>query len=280
MFDSSARDLADKLFRDAIRGRAKHLDGSLRKVISGATAAGGLGNGRFHAQLGDIYAEEFRARANLLWDIVQQVLSAHGVVPSVVLARELKTFLNDRLLQQSNELSGLAQRDAERFRASTSLSSAVSKELEPTEEGLDAKVDLFVLQLQRSPVTQSTTSSTVQNFYGGNVGVVQTGAGSVANSQQAITIGDVGTTERALSAMAEALKAVTEAGGFSQKELLSTVADLATESRQSQPNRLKVGQLASGLAIAVQTSAALRPAYELVRTAFLAWGINLPTLGL
>jgi hypothetical protein len=275
MFDSDAQALADRLYADARRKREAHLAGSLMSMTNEATKRNALGNGRFHAALADICAAEFHARVDLLWDIVQQVLSAHGVVPAGDLAQRIKEFLTPRLSKECSELTERARREVARFRGLAHLQAKVSEEFRPAEDGLFARVDLFAKQLSRAPVSPG---SSVQNFYGSTVGAVQTGAGATATVQQSIVVGDTKATETALLALSEALSAITVSGAFSQRELLELVADLVSEVRKPQPSRLKVSQLAAGLGTALQTTAAVKPAYELVRVALLGWGINLPII--
>ena len=103
--------LTEKLYADAKRNREANLAGRIGDLTSDATLNGQLGAGRFHAMIVAEYAQEFRARADLLWDTLQRVLSAHGVLPSGELAATIKAFLTPRLARECDELTGLAGRD-------------------------------------------------------------------------------------------------------------------------------------------------------------------------
>jgi hypothetical protein len=68
-----------------------------------------------------------------------------------------------------------------------------------------------------------------------------------------------------------------ELAGFTQAELLELVKEMRQEVTQPKPSRSKLTKIAGGLALAIQTSKDLKPAYELLRTVLLPWGVLLPT---
>ena len=277
MLSPEIESLADRLFAADKRNRHRHLSDRLQSLTSEATLNGQIGAGRFHALIVDAYVQELRTRVELLWDTLQRVLSAEGIVPSEDLTAAIKTFLTPRIARECSELTELASSHLKRFQAVGSMQARVTDELRPTEDGLFARVDLFTKELRRV-ASAHPASGPVQNFYASTVGVVQTGQGATAAVHQNVVLGDTRATEEALDGLAKALTSVTEAAGYSQRELLELVFELAGEIRKPQPNRLKVNQMATGLGVALQTVAAVKPAYELVRTAFLGWGIHLPML--
>ncbi len=136
MFDSNAQYLADALYQDARRKREHHVADQLRGTVAQASSRGQLGFGPFHAAIADLYAQELRSRADLLWDALQQVVSAHGVLASTNLATELKEFLLPRLARESSELTELARQELDRFRSMGSLTARVSDEFRPERLGI------------------------------------------------------------------------------------------------------------------------------------------------
>ena len=225
-----------------------------------------------------LYCGELRVRADLLWDTLQQVLSVAGVAPGAALEGDLKGFVDERIERQWDYLGDRLQKELMRFQGASHLMESIGDERRRMEESLHARIDLLALQL-RAKVTQQGSlpeTTTVQNFYGGSFGVVQSGAGATAHVTQSITIGDTEATVRALDQLSGALAGRTEIGGYPNQDVLDAVKELRTEVQKPQPSRFRLTQVASGIALAVQTSADLKPAYELMRAALLGWGVTLP----
>ena len=58
--------------------------------------------------------------------------------------------------------------------------------------------------------------------------------------------------------------------------MLGLVVDCRTEAEKPAPNKPKLAALAGGLATMIQTTAALAPAYQLLKAAALPLGVMLP----
>lgn len=279
MIAEDIRGLTIRLYQGQIARRDQHLAQTVNDALAQATSLGALQSSRMQIVISDLFASEYQARVDLLWDILQQVLSAHGISLVGNVASDLKGFLDEVLTAQKDALNQELWRNFDRFRSGgmSAFREKVSSQAIVSKNELDAKVDFFVLGLKARSHEAGAVGGPVQNFYGSTIGVVQTGNSSTAQVSQSLTMGDTAATERALDAVTDALKAHMELAGFTQAELLELVKEMRQEVTQPKPSRSKLTKIAGGLALAIQTSKDLKPAYELLRTVLLPWGVLLPT---
>ncbi len=132
-----------------------------------------------------------------------------------------------------------------------------------------SEVDLYVAELARAARAEGGPGVVVH----GPVGAIQTGPHATANV--AMTI-DTSTREelgQVLSELTEQLQTLGQDQPFSTAEVGELVRDCQEEARKDEPNGTKLRALVGGITTAIQTSAALRPAYETLVSIARAIGI-------
>ena len=192
--------------------------------------------------------------------------------PTVVAA--IRDLVLQRLTRQWQQIEADLSEFISARRALGGLSARLTRTHEQARDGLFARIDLYVRQLRKKAT--NAPQPLTQNFYHSQIGAVQSGDASSAHVSMSVQIGDLGATERAIDALVEAVR---ESGQFADRqknEIVETLHEARTEIAKPTPNRTRVMALLSGTSAVLRTAAAIRPAYESVRTAFLAWDVHLP----
>src|SRR5205823_2772867 len=81
---------------------------------------------------------------------------------------------------------------------------------------------------------------------------------------------------RALDVVGESVRALSEVAEAKPAEIVELTEECRVEAEKDEPNRLRLGALLAGLATAIQTTAALQPAYQALKAAMLLLGIPMP----
>lgn len=143
-------------------------------------------------------------------------------------------------------------------------------------EQLSVEIDLFVLSLEAAPSTAPPGGgSATFNVYA-PVGAIVTGAGASASVVQTLGTEDRRVIVEALDCFAETIRADRTLTAETRRDVIELVQDGQAEFRKERPNSLRVASVLTGLAVAVQTVAAIQPAYAMLKAALLPYGITLP----
>lgn len=134
------------------------------------------------------------------------------------------------------------------------------------------------------PLLDSLSPSQVQgkfpmthnyNFYG-NVGSVQTGDNAIANIIQNLGANERASLAAALQQFKEAIEIAPSLTESQRQELLETVQKCNSQIGSESPSDSTFLDVFNVLGIAIQSISSAQPAYQALKTAFLAFGITLP----
>jgi hypothetical protein len=138
-----------------------------------------------------------------------------------------------------------------------------------------SEIDLFVAGLEQVARVAQNGGATHVNIYGGQVGILQTGASSTAST----TVHLDGTSKREI---AKALNTVEKALGeathvpFDRAEISEMIEESKSELDKPGPNVSRLRSLMVGVATSIQTVASLRPAYDAIKGGLALMGVTLP----
>lgn len=128
-----------------------------------------------------------------------------------------------------------------------------------------------------SPLQVQGASPMIQNFtFHGNVGSVQTGANAVANVVQNLGMNERASLATALQQFKTAIESESSLTEIQKQKLLEITQKCSNEIGSESPDGTKLNDMFNVLGTTVQTLASAPVAYQVLRTTFLACGINLP----
>jgi hypothetical protein len=252
----------------------RQLDRAIGEKLSGFMKRGTLQSSMAARAVGELYGNDMRVRGETSLACLLSVCSTFGVTPEGDLRSELESFLSKELAEQKTQKEQQLQNQAPIKGASPSMWEIASTEFESgydiATRKLRSDLDLYVAVLNRP---QSLTDSSTANVtVHGNVGVVQTGA--YASSSISIDATARGEITAALEVLAAALAEMQEGQGFNKSEIVELIDESKAELAKDKPNVSRLRGLLPSIALAIQTSAALRPAYEILKRALALMGIT------
>ena len=223
-----------------------------------------------------LHTQELVIRASVALGQIKRVAAALGVTFDPQLGASVKDFLTETIQTQSSKLSAVAM-ERQPYKSSGPLGTDVLGEfalvLNRTLRDVGAEVDLWVAALDRQGQEQAAGSTQV--IVSGDVGIMQTGDYATA-SQTIILNGEAKEViAQALEQVAQALEKKPEAQ-FNINEVKELVRECQDEVGKDQPNQTRLRATLIGVATAIQTSAALGPAYQALKGALGFVGITLP----
>lgn len=128
-----------------------------------------------------------------------------------------------------------------------------------------------------SPLQVQGVLPMIQNYnFLGNVGSVQTGANAVATVVQNLGVNERASLITALQQFKNAIESEPSLTEMQKQELLEIMQNCSNEINSETPNDTKLNDMFNVLGATVQTLASAPVAYQVLKTAFLACGINLP----
>jgi hypothetical protein len=261
--------LAIRLIESAIADSEQRAAREERRVREESTTHGGLGSRAVIALWTSLQAEvEFRALA-----IADAFIRVHQTDPA---AAEAATSHDFEMLLRRLLPDAVAPVEERLRRFHQLIGIPIQLTLHESGEAAERKArnrfDLWLLSMQRGG---TTTAARVFNF-NAPVGAVQTGAYAQSAINQSA---DQGAREHLLAA----LDRLTEELGRAAVPLelpVMELSELAQEARlelqKPEPNRLRIAAVGGAIASSIQTVAALRGAYDLIRAALVHWGLPTP----
>lgn len=271
MWDEEARGLARKLITPAMLERQTAFQGEVQRHLGRMNERGLLQSGIAIAGIAALCAGELEVRGQLVMSAFNRVLAARSTRWSPSLADDMKRELASYLEPQRQQLVARLDEESNRLFGRPTPGLSVNSGLLTMK--LTAEIDLFVTRLKTAE--EAGAEPRVMNFYG-PVGAIQTGTQASAVIQQGATAEDERRLAVALEALRDHLQGIDSIGGYPTGEVVSLVDESIVEARKPQPNRLKLATGASAVAVAVQTIAAVRPAYDAIKVALAPFGIHLP----
>ena len=227
---------------------------------SEATMAGASGGSRVIVGLHSMIEEEYGERAARVLALWRQVIQGRGLVLTAPTADLIREEARQALVTRCGDLEHTLDELAA-MRPSTPYAT-VGEVRQRALDRLSADLD-FERVAPGAPAVQPTTAGDQFTIYG-NVGALQTGAGS-----QATVTMHLGPQERAdvLSELRELRRVVEEASLAPEQAgpLIETVNLALVEAEKPTPNAVTLRSLAMGLAVTVQTIGAIPGALEVAR---------------
>jgi hypothetical protein len=246
--DSRARDITTRLLAAELRRRDRVFAHDIAQAKEEMGARGAMRSGMTVVHVRDLAVREFRARAEL-----------NEWIDAAI--DETFQLIVQRVNAETALLGGRARIDI------------LQDETAALKAEFAARADLLVASLERR--AKGTDPSSVFNFYG-TVGAIQTGAAPSASVSQQLGQADLAALSAALERVAEAIARSTDVTPEVRGDVDEVLVELRSEIGKPRQNSLRLRQLASGVAMTIQTVASARPAYEALKTALLAFGIVVP----
>lgn len=104
----------------------------------------------------------------------------------------------------------------------------------------------------------------------------RTGQGFTANVTQIISSDDHEALLQALDDIKKYLESGGDLSGFSKGEVIELIDDSRAEIRKQNPNSMRLKTCLMSIAVSIQTVAALKPTYEIIKLALSHFHITLP----
>src|SRR5262245_52348261 len=270
--DSAAANLARRRIGVRISERQEQLERELARVAAKMAHQGIVESSSHALMVMDLCAQEADIRAQLVWREFATVLMTVGTPPTDDLADQLKAEVAAYLPPSMPQLSIPVSRWEQMLPGITErFHGAVGRAIDKAA----GDIELFVLSLRQREAAAGTIGPTV--VVQGSVQTLQTGANATATIVQHFDAPDRDVLVKALDVVQEALGTVAAAStGIHTAEVLELVRDCRLEAEKPSPNKPKLAALGSGIATMIQTTASLKPAYDLLKSALLPLGVLLP----
>ena len=254
----------------------------INSIRAKAAASGGFGSGHMYYLMTEACRLAVRNRGQFIWNTIWRFVATAGVSYSSELKSELMELFSE-CLQLPDGIDDLMRNilspnsptmpgmTAAIAGASSSLLQQFEKSRADTFERIAGEIDLFVMSLKRVREAEEGRTQTM-NFYA-PVGAVQAGTGSNAYVTQNISNDAKTTLNLAFDAI---IKELPEIQNLPGEELLEIVEDARREVSRDKPNSLKVQTYIITIGTMIQATAALKPAYDLLKQGAAYFGISLP----
>lgn len=267
VLDPALVELARRRIVAEIETRERAFGGERAKLRARFAGYGTPSSSRQFVAMLELCADEADRRAQMAWQALREVVETAQVSPTDVLAGDLKAAFDE-----ITPLYGLRGHiKADRFPDLQKQHLVqLDRAIDAARAKVHAHVDLFVLRLRQRPAAETAAAIT----FNAPVGIVQTGANAVA----VLHLGDRerGAIARALEQLRGDVRALGRVEGADLGEIIDLTDEVQAELEKPQPNRLRVGAVLGGIATAIQTTASLRPAYDVLKAAAALVGVALP----
>ncbi len=272
----------DEIAREQIRIEFEDRDGQLGRDLSimvgeFAIRSGGGLSSRAVLAGAEMFHAELKGRATMALNILRRVCSEIGVESGSDLGPSVKAFLNDVIGREADKLFAHMM-ESNPVSASRGFNMDVRTPYEKVRANALSKVhtevDLFEARI--AALVQQTKASGNQVNVTGSGNVVLTGAFVGSPMNVSIDAGSRATIEKALAVVEDALAKVAEPANFNVAEVRDMIAQSKNELQKPKPNSTLLTTMLVGIATAIQTAGALRPAYDALKWALLPLGITLP----
>lgn len=231
------------------------------ELVDDATRRGMTRSSRLFVVLREAVGQEYNARADVVFRYWQQVIQARGMAHTPDLSALLRKEAESALTEDSRDLEA-ALDQAERISGYSSPAEDVQDLRQRALDAFNANVEFAMIAPGTPPPEPGQAGD--QFTIHGNVGAVQTGAGSSAT----VTM-HVGPFERQsiLNEFRELRRLVHEAAlpPDQLQPIEETLALAIVEAEKPEPNAIILKALAMGTAVTIQTMGALPAALEVAR---------------
>ena len=213
---------------------------------------------------------EFRVRSTLIWYAFARAIDAKRIKLNEVIGSEVKKRISDLLERNSYDLPEHYQK-LKNLVSISSLSNSIAELSKAALERIYTEIDYAMLKHSES----SESSPSVVNIYQ-SYGIVQTGSSSSAALEIKIGAEERVELEKALYAVKQIFEQINLIGESERNEALELVSDVENEIQRGKPNVSRIRGALQGLATSIQTIAAAKQAYQLLKGAASLFGLQLP----
>lgn len=228
------------------------------------------GYGHVYIEVAKAYQEELRARAEIAWRNLHRAHRSFGAPVNDTLSDDLLSAFRAELDLVYGELEQTFQAELARApdRLKLHIRGAYDQELLRHE----TEIEHYVIALRENAKVGAATPA-VYYFYG-NVGAFQTGAGATANVVQYISTENRESLTAALDFVKATLAKAQDLTEKDKGELIELADDAIAEVGKETPNTRRLFAGLQGLAATLQGIASAQPAWEALRAAAAAIGLN------
>jgi hypothetical protein len=238
------------------------------------------GSGAFAARLAMLYKESLSTRATAIVEALKTVHSSFGGPLDEGVDAQLADWGARALADAYQGLEGAYARHLRSFGVELSCVPGLDHTYALAQATVANLPRRHLWELRNVPSRRPqpaglNSSSQVTIHNSGTIGVVQTGAGSIANVQQQWIEGDTSALRSALASLRQALEQSPDVDPEMRQSLLADIDSAGVELQRDQPSRGKLLRWLGGIGASVGTLANIQPAYEAVKSLARALGIPL-----
>lgn len=261
--------------------RNTHLGIEHGRLVSDFVKRGVL-HGSFAIQLtAELYANEIKIRGELALGILLRAIRAYGVDSLESLGDHMKALLRQVIEREAETLTQQMHdraptKNAGEYGAlSIDIDTQFATGVDHAMRKIATEVDLFAAHVSQSQTVNGDVTSPAIHVTG-PVGAILTGDYASASVIQNLDSGAKAEIQRALNVIEAELSKIQPAQDLNKEEVLEMVQDSKIEITKDKPNISKLKATLVGIATSIQTTAALRPAYDGLKGALGLIGISLP----
>ena len=281
MFDANFEKVAREQIKLAFDDQDRQFDLDASNLMGKISVRGALQSSMAARAIGQLCGADIRIRGEIALGRLKRVFSMMVIDPTDDLETDLKAFLdelmNAEVAKQKEKLNNYPtiKRDAARGGAS-SYQIIGNTEFDGAAEHMfrkmNSEITLYAATINAptEPAMPGAPSVIIQ----GDVGFFQTGTHASMN----ITIDAFQKEQitKALDAVQAGLVGAQDSTTFNVAEIKEMVVETNEEVQKEKPNTTKLISMLTGIAGTIQTTAALRQAYESIKSVLSFFGVHLP----
>lgn len=279
MLEDELISIADRQIQLASEQQEDKLSEDIAKIRAELSKRGMLRSSTLVLMVQKACAQAISERGEFIWEILFRCIQTIEIEYDKNLEQQLKSIVSKHLPEQVESLSSLVLEAAKQARMQNlaSLPDEVGKARGAVLNKIYTEIELFLVQLKHStPKATPYSPSQVYNFHNSNIGAIQTGNGSTANVTQQINPQSVPEVLRAFTLIQEKLLSIESLPSSDKSEVIEIVDDGINELKKVKPNISKIKSFISAVGDSISLTADLKPAYEVLKSAALMVGVNLP----
>lgn len=279
MLEDELISIADRQIQLASEQQEDKLSEDIAKIRAELSKRGMLRSSNLVLMVQKACAQAISERGEFIWEILFRCIQTIEIEYDKNLEQQLKSIVSKHLPEQVESLSSLVLEAAKQARMQNlaSLPDEVGKARGAVLNKIYTEIELFLVQLKHStPKATPYSPSQVYNFHNSNIGAIQTGNGSTANVTQQINPQSVPEVLRAFTLIQEKLLSIESLPSSDKSEVIEIVDDGINELKKVKPNISKIKSFISAVGDSISLTADLKPAYEVLKSAALMVGVNLP----
>lgn len=251
------------------------------KLLGSFIQRGVLQSSMTARSIGELYGNDIQIRGEIALGKVKRVFTILRISPTDDIENDLRVFLEelmkaevDKQYENLNKQPPLKQHESRSNVSSLrQIGGAVfEKAVDHMFRKMRSEITLYAAALKTTaePVTPGTSSINIH----GDVAVIQTGAHASMNIS--IDTFQRGQITKALDAVRAGLDKARDSDKFNVAEIEEIVSETKAEVQKEKPNAIKLKSMLASIGDAIQTTAALRPAYDSIKSVLSYFGIYLP----